>query len=313
MSKNRLGKGLDVVRDHELAAEQGRSGLGPVEQVQGSPRAGAKCYLGVIAGPLDQLRRIVAQLGLHEDLANRLLGGLQLGRRHHRLQLQKGRLDLVLTEQLRLLPGAEVAQPHLHEEAIELGLGQREGAGVLDRVLGRHHHERLGQVVRLAVDGDLPLLHCLQQRGLGLWGGAVDLVGEQNLAEHRARPEFEVVRALVEGANTGDIRGQQVRGELNAAKGAVEGAGKGLREHGLADTGHVLDQEVPMAEKGDQAEPDLILLVNDRPADVGGDRIGDPADDVESGFVCLSQSPTTLRIILRPPRSQTAANRGAPD
>ena len=52
----------------------------------------------------------------------------------------------------------------LEQEPVELRLGQRVGALVLDGVLRRGDDERLGQRPRRAVDGDLPLLHRLEQR-----------------------------------------------------------------------------------------------------------------------------------------------------
>jgi hypothetical protein len=47
-----------------------------------------------------------------------------------------------------------------------------------------------------AVDRDLPLLHALQQRGLGLRAGPVDLVADDHVGEDRARLELEVVALL---------------------------------------------------------------------------------------------------------------------
>ena len=41
--------------------------------------------------------------------------------------------------------GAGERELDVEEEAVELRLGQREGALVLDRVLGGDHHERVGQ------------------------------------------------------------------------------------------------------------------------------------------------------------------------
>ena len=83
--------------------------------------------------------------------------------------------------------GARVADRQLEQEPVELRLGQRVGALVLDRVLRGDDDERVGQRVRLALDGDLALLHRLEQRGLRLRRRAVDLVGQQHVGEHRAR------------------------------------------------------------------------------------------------------------------------------
>jgi hypothetical protein len=79
----------------------------------------------------------------------------------------------------------------LHEEAVELGLGQPVGAGLLDRVLGGDDHERPAHRVRDAVDGDPALLHDLQQRRLGLRAGPVDLVGQHDRREDRPALELE--------------------------------------------------------------------------------------------------------------------------
>ena len=84
-----------------------------------------------------------------------------------------------------------IADVDLHQEAVELGLGQRIGAFLLQRVLGREHVERNRQVVTRAGDRDVTLLHRLQQRRLGARAGAVDLVGHQQLCEDRPFQEAE--------------------------------------------------------------------------------------------------------------------------
>src|SRR4028118_2080052 len=55
----------------------------------------------------------------------------------------------------------------------------------LDRVLGGQHEEGRGHAVRAGADGDLVLLHHLQQRALHLGRGAADLVGPQGATERR--------------------------------------------------------------------------------------------------------------------------------
>src|SRR5713101_2677260 len=59
--------------------------------------------------------------------------------------------------------------------------------------------------MRLAVDRHLALLHGLEQRGLRLGAGAVDLVREEDLRKHRTRPELEVVFLLVDD-RAADVR-----------------------------------------------------------------------------------------------------------
>ena len=75
-----------------------------------------------------------------------------------------------------------VADAQLQQEAVDLRLGQRVGALLLDRVLRGQHQERVRQRERLAADGHLALLHRLEQRALHLGRRAVDLVGQDDVA-----------------------------------------------------------------------------------------------------------------------------------
>ena len=104
-----------------------------------------------------------------------------------RLLLRRGRAP----HDLQLVLRRRVVDLDLQHEAIELGFGQRVGALLLDRVLRREHEERRLDRVRHAADRDVLLLHRLQQRGLRLGGRAVDLVGEDDVGEHRAGHEPE--------------------------------------------------------------------------------------------------------------------------
>ena len=177
------------------------------------------------------------------------------------------------------LPGATgVSHRHADQEAVELGLGKRKGALVFDRVLGGEDDEWLGQRMRHAVDGDLALLHRLQQRGLGLRRGAVDLVGEDELGHDRAGPVFEATRLLVEDIDPGHVAGEEVRRELDALEGAADRARDRFGEHRLADPGDVLDQDVTAAEQGDEHEEHLVPLANDDSLDVIADQARDSLD-----------------------------------
>ena len=91
----------------------------------------------------------------------------------------------------KLVLAVHVAHRQLEQEAVELRLGQRERAGLLDRVLRGEHEERAGQVVGRAVGRHAALGHRLEQRRLRLRRGPVDLVGEEDVGEHRAGPELE--------------------------------------------------------------------------------------------------------------------------
>ena len=76
---------------------------------------------------------------------------------------------LVIGQHPRLGTGVRIAHRDLDHEPVDLGLGQRVGALVLDRILGGQDQKRSGQLVGVDVDGDPALLHALQQSRLGLW------------------------------------------------------------------------------------------------------------------------------------------------
>ena len=78
---------------------------------------------------------------------------------------------------------------------------------------------------------------------------AVELVGQHDVREHRARPEGELARALVEHAHARDVARQHVRRELDARERAVERARQRTRQRRLADARHVLDEHVPLGQQ----------------------------------------------------------------
>ena len=114
-------------------------------------------------------------------------------------------------EQAHLDLRRRVADAEAQHEAVELRLGQREGAGEVLRVLRRDDEERLGQRDGLAVDRDLPLVHGLEQRGLRARARAVDLVGEQDVREDRPLAEDELAVALVVDGDADDVAREQDR------------------------------------------------------------------------------------------------------
>ena len=65
---------------------------------------------------------------------------------------------------------------------------------------------------------------------------------------------------LVVGAHPGHVAGQQVRRELHPAHGAVDGPRQRLGQHGLADAGDVLDEQVPLREQDGEGQPDHVGL-----------------------------------------------------
>ena len=157
----------------------------------------------------------------------------------------------------------------LQQEAVELGLGERIGALVLDGVLGGGDQEGLGERAGGAVDGDLALLHRFEQGRLGLGRGAVDLVGEEEVGEDGAGLEGELGGAGVVDEGAGDVARHQVGGELDALGVEFEGGGEGADEQGLGDAGDAFEEDVAAAEQGDDETGDGGVLADHGLGDLG--------------------------------------------
>ena len=124
----------------------------------------------------------------------------------------------------------------------------------------------------------LPLLHRLEQRGLDLGGGAVDLVGQKDVAEDRAGLEAELALAGfgIVDVRAGDVGGQQIRGELDAAEIGLQVPGHRLDGAGLGEAGEALDQQVAVGEQAEHHALDDAGLAEDLGVHrglEGGDRV----------------------------------------
>ena len=97
--------------------------------------------------------------------------------------------------------------------------GQRIRAFHLNRVLRGEDEERFLQRVADSGGRDLMLLHCFEQRGLGLGRRAIDFIGEDDVGEDRASNELQLAssrRAIFfDDVGAGDVGRHQVGRELN--------------------------------------------------------------------------------------------------
>ena len=98
------------------------------------------------------------------------------------------------------------------------------------------------------------------------------------MREERAGPELPLVAGEVEDRDAGELGREEVRRALDPAEDTADGTGEGLGEQGLADAGHVLDEQVAAGEQRDErqldrlrlAPQDLLHLVADDPGEAGG-------------------------------------------
>ena len=161
--------------------------------------------------------------------------------------------DVDLPQEVDAYLMAGVPDRRLDEETVHLGFGQLVCAELFDRVLRGDHDERLRHVVRDAVHGDFLFLHDLQQCGLGLRRGSVDLVGEHDGREYRALAELELAVLLVVEGDADHVGRQQVGRELDALERRADRARDASCQLSLAGAWVVFEQDMATDEQGGQA------------------------------------------------------------
>ena len=146
------------------------------------------------------------------DLCNELF---QLGRGSHCLAGRERVHMMAILQQCRRAGPIGIAHAQLEHETVQLGCGQHLRTRRTHRVFRCQHDKGLRQGPGHAVHGDLQLLHSLQQSGLGLAGGTVDLVRQQQIGHNGSGLIFQLAVCLIEYGKPDDIRWQGVGGELD--------------------------------------------------------------------------------------------------
>ena len=99
-------------------------------------------------------------------------------------------------------------------------------------------------------------------------GRAVDLVGEQEVAEHRAELRLELVLVGTEDPRADEVARNEVGRELDARERAAEHRGGRLDRERLREARHALDQEVAAREQADEHPLEHRLLAGDHAPDL---------------------------------------------
>src|SRR5581483_8942008 len=86
--------------------------------------------------------------------------------------------------------------------------------------------------------------HGFEQRRLCPRRGAIYLISQEDMGEHRPFMKMELLIALAEHRHPDNVRGQQVRGELNALELGVNRARESLGQSRLASPRKVLQQNM---------------------------------------------------------------------
>ena len=186
----------------------------------------------------------------HIDFSHVLHQSQQFFLVDHGIGPVKGIIHMAVTEDVDAALVVGVAHADADEEAVKLGVRQHRRTGRTNRVLRGKDDEGIRQIIRLAVHCDLVLLHGLQQRGLRLAGGAVDLVRQQQIRHDRAGLIDKLVRLFVIDREADDVRRHGVRRELHTAGFQPKDLCKGHGCCGLADAGHVLHENVALCQNG---------------------------------------------------------------
>ena len=121
---------------------------------------------------------------------------------------------------------------------------------------------------RAALQAHLLFLHHLQQGRLGLGGGAVHLVGQEEVGEHGPLAEVELFALHVPHRMPHDIARHEIRGELDARESAPEGGGQGAHQESLAQTGDSFEQHVPAGQEGREHLADHSFLADQGTVDL---------------------------------------------
>src|SRR4051794_26727273 len=259
----------DVRRQHVVAPAQQRQRAARVHEVDRAARAGAELdpvLLARIARGGGQLDRVLHDAPVDEHRVGGALVARERLRGEHLADLG-GRYERALDDG-DLVAVVRVADHELEHEAVDLRLGQRVGALGLDRVLRRQHEEGQRHVVGVVADRDLALLHHLEQGGLHLGGRAVDLVGEQEVAEHRAELGVEAAGVLAVDARADEVRRHEVGRELEPLERAAERVGERLHGQRLGEARDALEQHVAPGQERDEQPLEHRLLPDDHALDL---------------------------------------------
>ena len=188
---------------------------------------------------------------------------LRIGhRRHLRILVCRGQVD-----HLQLIARAQVIQHRVEQKAVQLGLRQRVSPLQLNRVLRRQHKERRRQFIDVPPHRAAPLLHRLQHRRLRLRRSAIDLVSQHHVAEDRSLHEGPLAVAggdvLLDDVRPGNIRGHQVRRELDAPEGQPQGLRNRPHHQRLRRSRHTRNQAMATHEQCNQYLVEHVLLPDD--------------------------------------------------
>ena len=162
---------------------------------------------GARARPLYQFRQgpcsrhepynIVQYFVAHIDLVCLCAQRRQSGLVQSLLHAIQGIALLFPAQHAQLILRFRVSEGQLHHKPVQLGIRQKLRPRRSGGILCCNNDKRAGQRMRYAVHGHLPLLHGLQQCGLCAAGRTVQLIGQEQVAQHGAGLVFHFPHSFV--------------------------------------------------------------------------------------------------------------------
>jgi hypothetical protein len=98
--------------------------------------------------------------------------------------------------------------------------------------------------------------------------GAVDLVGQEEVAEDRSQFGIEALASRLVDAGPDEVGGDEVGGELHPAEAPTQDARGRLDRQRLRETGNALDQQVAAGEQTDEDALEHLVLAGDDALDL---------------------------------------------
>ena len=142
-------------------------------------------------------------------------------------------------------------------------LGQRIGALLLDRVLRRHDHKQVCQLVTLVTDRDLALLHRFEQSRLDFRRRTIDFVGKNQVVKQRPFAKFESTLLRAINLRTRQVGRQEVGGKLKTLEISLQAVGQHLDCTCFRQPRRPLDQDMAITQQRDQHAVDQMRLADD--------------------------------------------------
>ena len=226
-----------------------------------------------LTGCKDDIDDILLDLLVHIDILNHLACLDDILGRDNLVRLGHTRTREVHTHDIALLLALRVGNFSLQHKTVDLCLRKWIGSLLLQWVLGCQYEEWLRQLVGVVANGNLTLLHSLQQGRLHLCRRTVNLIRQYEVCKYRALLYGEVLSLLRVDQCTHNVGRKQVGGKLNTREIGIDSLCQSSDSQRLRQARHTLQQNVSVGQESNQKCIDEVLLTNDNLAHLGAQSI----------------------------------------